>query len=521
MRSTASTLWCAGLAGKSTATRLLGTAATCAALLLLATAGQVPAAGHAQPRNAGPRGPLDPGMLTARWPVQQPLRARPHHRCAFRLVGRARAYLVSGLRRRHGRRDPCVHRGVSWTAWYKGDAPTRIAGYLRTSEGSWRHWTSSRELPASSRWKRAHWTTPAVPTGTARLAFVADRSAKSSRKTPPRKTPSSDTTPPETTITAHPSDPTTATDASFAFASSEPDSTFTCTLDGAIRSCASSQTYSGLNSASHALAVAATDAAGNTDSTPATFNWTVQSPTSTPGSGSYCGLQPPGTPVLSDDSTYTKMRLTTTEYRPENLSYHAYEPTAGEIGYWRAVDGENLWYRNQLANYSSKVTAFPGIDEALGRQPTTTELIRATACKWGLDEDWTFSVIWNESSWYQSYAGDQRTCAVGYDDSRGSTSWGLSQIKGTYPSDANWSCVEGFHGVRPLNRISSRFNLDYYGHLMRACYDGAGPTWLQNPGGDVSGCIGEYFSGGWHDSAADNYFLKIKAIHDSRAWPGA
>lgn len=93
--------------------------------------------------------------------------------------------------------------------------------------------------------------------------------------TPP---PPGDTTPPETTITSGPPATSTSTSASFSFTSSEANSTFQCSLDGAARAaCTSPMTYSGLSIASHSFSVWATDAAGNTDATAATQTWSVTS----------------------------------------------------------------------------------------------------------------------------------------------------------------------------------------------------------------------------------------------------
>jgi hypothetical protein len=87
--------------------------------------------------------------------------------------------------------------------------------------------------------------------------------------------PPPDTTPPTTTIV---SATTTAGDASFEFTSSEPGSTFSCSLDrGAFESCASPRAYAGVAPGAHAFAVRATDAAGNTGA-PATHTWTVAQP---------------------------------------------------------------------------------------------------------------------------------------------------------------------------------------------------------------------------------------------------
>jgi Ca2+-binding RTX toxin-like protein len=86
----------------------------------------------------------------------------------------------------------------------------------------------------------------------------------------------SDTTPPETTIDSGPSGTVNSSSASFAFSSTEPDSTFECALDGASFSgCNSSQNYTELSDGSHTFQVRATDTASNTDTTPAERSWTV------------------------------------------------------------------------------------------------------------------------------------------------------------------------------------------------------------------------------------------------------
>ena len=85
-----------------------------------------------------------------------------------------------------------------------------------------------------------------------------------------------DSIPPETSIDSGPSDTVNEGSASFAFSSTEPDSTFECALDGASFSgCTSPKDYTGLSDGSHTFQVRATDSAGNTDATPAERSWTV------------------------------------------------------------------------------------------------------------------------------------------------------------------------------------------------------------------------------------------------------
>ena len=91
-----------------------------------------------------------------------------------------------------------------------------------------------------------------------------------------------DTTPPETTITSAPPSTTTETSASFAFTADEL-ATFRCRLDGADwQPCTSPVTYTGLAVGTHTFSVTATDLAGNTDPTPATFEWEVTATSTAP-----------------------------------------------------------------------------------------------------------------------------------------------------------------------------------------------------------------------------------------------
>jgi hypothetical protein len=99
-----------------------------------------------------------------------------------------------------------------------------------------------------------------------------------------------DTTPPETTITAQPPATTTESAASLSFSSSESGSTFACKLDsGSWGGCGSPKSYSGLAVGAHTFSVRATDGAGNTDATPASATWTVETVASP---GTHCFSSP-------------------------------------------------------------------------------------------------------------------------------------------------------------------------------------------------------------------------------------
>ena len=80
---------------------------------------------------------------------------------------------------------------------------------------------------------------------------------------------------PDTTITNPPNEGLMPANPSFAFTSSEPNSTFECSLDGgAFASCTSPKTYPGLGG-THTFEVRATDSAGLTDNSPAQAQFTV------------------------------------------------------------------------------------------------------------------------------------------------------------------------------------------------------------------------------------------------------
>ena len=87
-----------------------------------------------------------------------------------------------------------------------------------------------------------------------------------------------DTTPPATTITSGPSAGTNDPTPTFAFSSSEAGSSFQCRVDsGSFGACGSPHTTAQLADGSHTFQVRATDHAGNTDPTPASRTFTVDS----------------------------------------------------------------------------------------------------------------------------------------------------------------------------------------------------------------------------------------------------
>ncbi len=102
-----------------------------------------------------------------------------------------------------------------------------------------------------------------------------------------------DTTPPDSLIIATPQDPSNNTSAIISFAATEAGSTFECQLDSSgYTSCSSPVSYSGLSTGGHTFSVRAMDAVGNTDQTPASYTWMIDT-------------QPPSSTILSPVSGAT------------------------------------------------------------------------------------------------------------------------------------------------------------------------------------------------------------------------
>jgi Carbohydrate binding module (family 6)/F5/8 type C domain/Glycosyl hydrolase family 30 beta sandwich domain/Glycosyl hydrolase family 30 TIM-barrel domain len=86
-----------------------------------------------------------------------------------------------------------------------------------------------------------------------------------------------DLTRPDTSIDAGPTGTTSEGSATFEFSSSEPGSTFACSLDGGqFAPCTSPHHLLGLAGGEHRLEVRATDMAGNVDDSPASRTWTIE-----------------------------------------------------------------------------------------------------------------------------------------------------------------------------------------------------------------------------------------------------
>lgn len=178
-----------------------------------------------------------------------------------------------------------------------------------------------------------------------------------------------DTAPPETSIASGPPAATQSRTATFSFASSETPATFACSLDGgAFIACASPKTYDGLSDGSHVFAVRATDLAGNTDASPASYSWQVSTPTPPDST-------PPGTVLeLRRSVGWRTLRLSWTLPTDADFDHVQVLRSRRAKGAARAVvyegDGtgysdahfqNGTYYRYEIRSYDHTGNASPGV----------------------------------------------------------------------------------------------------------------------------------------------------------------
>ncbi len=132
---------------------------------------------------------------------------------------------------------------------------------------------------------------------------------------------------PNTAITGGPSGSTTDTTPTFTFASSEAGSTFACKVDGgSYAPCSSPRTTAALAYGAHSFSVRATDAAGNTDASPATRSFTVAKP----------GTPPPPADTTPPTTRITKTPGKLTRSREPAFTFSSNEPSYIEC----SIDGK-------------------------------------------------------------------------------------------------------------------------------------------------------------------------------------
>ena len=123
------------------------------------------------------------------------------------------------------------------------------------------------------------YTTASLSDGQHTFTVAAVDLADNVDPTPATATWTIDTLAPDTTINSNPANPTTSTSATFVFSSANsPGDTYECRLDGIPASftpCSSPASYTGLAMGTHTFEVRGKDVAGNMETSPAMYNWTI------------------------------------------------------------------------------------------------------------------------------------------------------------------------------------------------------------------------------------------------------
>ena len=154
---------------------------------------------------------------------------------------------------------------------------------------------------------------------------------------------------------------------------------------------------------------------------------------------------------------------------------------------------------------------------------TTIDILRWTACKWGIDQDIVFAQAAVESWWQQDTKGDwgpdASACPPGHklgkDGTAGQCPQSYGILQNRYPyEDGGW----------PAMIRSTAMNADSAYGIWRACFDGYEP-WLntqqrgsQYRAGDAWGCVGRWFAGRWRTPAALGYIASVKHYLKEKIW---
>lgn len=221
---------------------------------------------------------------------------------------------------------------------------------------------------------------------------------------------------------------------------------------------------------------------------------------------------PPGAVLPTEAQCAASIKRSSFEPRPQNAQANQTVPTAQQIAAlapWDAKMGQNPLADSLRKQISGNFTG------------TTDEVLQWAACKWGIDPNIARAEAVIESTWMQSqrgdYTSDQTACPPGTWDGQGCyQSYGILQVKYIY-----------FQSAWPMMRTDTAFNAEFMYGIIRACYEGW-TTYLSQrtplPGyppyhaGDIWGCIGRWFSGGWYDQGAVDYIQKVKTAMANKAW---
>ncbi|WP_433782273.1 hypothetical protein ACQPX6_20495 [Actinomycetospora sp. CA-101289] len=245
---------------------------------------------------------------------------------------------------------------------------------------------------------------------------------------------------------------------------------------------------------------------------------TAAAPDARPPAGGYLALRPPGAfDLLPDDERAAAMvRRSTWEPRQQNTAANqAVAPADFRPAGYPGMLNESAIFGRITGNFTG----------------TTDEIIQWGAAKWGLPDDLVRAQAVVESGWFQNHKepdgkpidqqgyGDFGDCggspdASGYGPD-GPSSFGLLQAKWCTLNDPDQS---GFGGW-PWTENSTAYAVDTYGAIMRACLEGW-DVWLgpEYKPGDVWGCAGRWFAGGWYNPPANDYIHRVQQALRDKPW---
>ena len=170
-----------------------------------------------------------------------------------------------------------------------------------------------------------------------------------------------DNTPPSTTIDSGPEGIVSSNSATFTFSSNETASHL-CRIDGEdIENCGSPQTFDNLFDGNHTFEVVASDLAGNTDPSPASRTWTVDTggPTVTPTFTKTPTNTPTNTPTATNTSTPTNTPTRTPTRTPTFTITPTFTATAtqpGQLFTFTPVADAYVKAANPATNYGTATT---------------------------------------------------------------------------------------------------------------------------------------------------------------------
>ena len=237
-----------------------------------------------------------------------------------------------------------------------------------------------------------------------------------------------------------------------------------------------------------------------------------------PTGGYFPNVTPIGTfAMLPDDAAAAAMvRRSAWEPRPENTvaNHTVPPPDFRPPPYPGLINGPQVFDR-----ISGNFTG------------TTDEIIQWAAAKWGLPDDVMRGEAVEESGWFQANKepDGQPIDQQGYGDfgdcggspagspygPDGPSSFGIMQVKWCTLNDPNAPGTGGW----PWTENSTAWDLDTYGAVVRACYEGwepwLGPTYRA---GDLWGCIGRWNSGAWHDELGNSYIERVQRTTAAKPW---